>query len=1169
MIVNLRFGRAPLGILVLSLICGAIDSWAVTPAVENPPQEMSVSPTDATGSAVGSALAQQATIEGAPEPTVVTTFDFATEIAALEAKTERTAEEEARLNFLKEGLAALNRAKDYRKQAIAFREQRLNAPKLLEAIQKELAAPVPEQVTVDAPKDASIEQLEQYLRVAQAESESMKKAAEDLETEAGLREKRLAALPEELVQAKAQLEEAKTKAAQLPEQIATWTGQQLLQAAQQEELRWRVFFLQEELASYDGRRELLKARRQQAQLRAKMADLKRTAWEKVLQTARQREILQQQQQASRAAQQSADADPQVVQAIERNKELTEERADLQAQRQTYEKRLQDMRERAQSVAESYKQAKIRVDAVGFNDVVGQYLRSELVSLPSLRMLRRQQRLLQTDTYDIQVRMIELRDELAKTEKALADAGAGISENLAKQLTNQIGFLESLIRDNEVFLKDVLLPYELELENFITDVSEYREYILERILWTRSIPPISRDDLFGFPQAIMELGDLASWQLVWSVLLKDSQDHPLSVASSLIVILMLWILRPLFLRRLRTIHKKVRRASTDRFSLTVRALLLTIPLSISAPSILLFLGWRLSLSIGPEAFPVAVGNGFLHAGAIIAVFNFARELFRPEGLAQDHFRWRTVDCQQMRKWIRIANWILVPEFFLVVWVSSSGMDETLMSTVGRLVLILGTLAMGFVLWRVIHPVHGAFRTAYVRYADHWFIKWRKFWFALLFIGILWLAVLPAIGFFYTDLKLQIQLFEMSCWLIGIVVVRGLVKRWLLIAQRSLAIHRSESQTDQPEEPQHIGGVSGLAALADFPSMDLSMISVQSKKLVHTLTIVALLVGVWATWDDVLPALRILEQKKVWSYWKEEVQQVPAADETSEPTVVKVPVEVPVTLADLGMALIVALGTIAASRNIPGLLEITVLRRLPMDSGGRYAISTLSRYAIVILGIIFFFNILGIGWSDIQWLAAAITFGLGFGLQEIFANFVSGLIILFERPMRVGDVVTISGISGSVTRIQMRATTITDWDRKELIVPNREFITGQLVNWTLSDTTLRLVVPVGIAYGSDIDKAEELLLQIAREDPDIMDDPAPSVWFHGFGDNSLTFELRGFIPKLTLMVDVSHRIYRKVNNVFNENGIEIAFPQRDLHLRSIKGPIPVAIYKDKEIELPADG
>ena len=203
----------------------------------------------------------------------------------------------------------------------------------------------------------------------------------------------------------------------------------------------------------------------------------------------------------------------------------------------------------------------------------------------------------------------------------------------------------------------------------------------------------------------------------------------------------------------------------------------------------------------------------------------------------------------------------------------------------------------------------------------------------------------------------------------------------------------------------------------------------------------------------------------------------------------------------------------------------------------------------------FDQIGIGWSQVQWLAAAITVGLGFGLQEIFANFVSGIILLFERPVRVGDTVTVGGISGTVTRIQMRATTITDWDRKELIIPNNEFVTGQIINWTLTDAILRVRIHVGIARGSDTETARRLLLQCAEQNERILDDPAPQALFCSFGDSSLEFELRAFIPKIDHLVPARHELHNAIDQAFREAKIEIAFPQRDLNIRNINSALDV--------------
>ena len=157
--------------------------------------------------------------------------------------------------------------------------------------------------------------------------------------------------------------------------------------------------------------------------------------------------------------------------------------------------------------------------------------------------------------------------------------------------------------------------------------------------------------------------------------------------------------------------------------------------------------------------------------------------------------------------------------------------------------------------------------------------------------------------------------------------------------------------------------------------------------------------------------------------------------------------------------------------------------------------MTRYVLVVFGVSLALSSLGIGWTKLQWLIAALTFGLAFGLQEIFANLVSGLIILFEQPVRVGDIVTVGDVDGEVTKIRMRATTITNFERKEYLVPNKEFITGKLVNWTLSDSITRMTIRVGIAYGSDTHLATRTLLAIAREYPLVLEESSPARAVHG--------------------------------------------------------------------------
>jgi potassium efflux system protein len=251
--------------------------------------------------------------------------------------------------------------------------------------------------------------------------------------------------------------------------------------------------------------------------------------------------------------------------------------------------------------------------------------------------------------------------------------------------------------------------------------------------------------------------------------------------------------------------------------------------------------------------------------------------------------------------------------------------------------------------------------------------------------------------------------------------------------------------------------------------------------------------------------------------------------------------------LAAALLVLLLFVA--RDLPGLLEIVVLQRFSMDAGNRYAVTTIVRYCITIIAFVLALNTIGIGWDKAQWLVAALGVGLGFGLQEIFANFVSGIIILLERPIRIGDAITINNMDGFIKRIQIRATTILDWDNKEIVIPNKTFITGSFINWTLSDQITRIVIPMRVAYGSDTALVQKLLLDIIETQPVILKEPKPWVLFRRFDDSSLGYEIWVYVRLLSERMPLIHELHTRIHQTLREHGVEIPFPQRDLHVRTI--------------------
>jgi potassium efflux system protein len=396
---------------------------------------------------------------------------------------------------------------------------------------------------------------------------------------------------------------------------------------------------------------------------------------------------------------------------------------------------------------------------------------------------------------------------------------------------------------------------------------------------------------------------------------------------------------------------------------------------------------------------------------------------------------------------------------------------------------------------------------------------------------------------------------------LIVMHSLALRWLRINGYNRQLRESLAalaSLRELESEAQIAPTVTIAGQNDAKSINVASTSAQEirweetadahiRDLLRYVTLTALLIGGWFIWSDVLPALRILDRVALWNNIVDMSEMVSGPDgKTSLQTF---EISLPTTLKDGIVAVLTLVATCLIARRLPTVLELIVLERLPIDRGGRDAIAILVRYATMITGVIVSCKMIHISWNSVQWLAAAMTVGLGFGLQEIFANLVSGIIILFERPIRAGDIVTVGDVTGHVTAMRIRATTITDYDRRELIVPNKRFITDNVINWTLTDQISRAIVKVGVAYGSDTDRVEQILLSVARRSPMTLSTPEPTVVFVGFGDSSLDFELRVFIARRETYPQVVHALNSAINRELRSAEIEIPFPQRDLNIRGI--------------------
>jgi small-conductance mechanosensitive channel len=267
---------------------------------------------------------------------------------------------------------------------------------------------------------------------------------------------------------------------------------------------------------------------------------------------------------------------------------------------------------------------------------------------------------------------------------------------------------------------------------------------------------------------------------------------------------------------------------------------------------------------------------------------------------------------------------------------------------------------------------------------------------------------------------------------------------------------------------------------------------------------------------------------------------------------------ITVASL-LALILLIGlVILVEKAVRRYFVTHLLRRTHLEPAMQFALARVIGYALLGLGFYISLQMVGVNLNSLAFIAGAVGVGLGFGLQNIISNFISGLIILAERPIAIGDRVEIGGVAGQVREISLRSTTVITNDNIAIIVPNADFITQRVTNWSYEDPRVRFRIPFGVAYGTDLPKLRQLTLEVADENPQALKDPKPELFFVGFGDSSLNFELGVWSGEAT----TSPRRFRSdlffaMEKKLRENDIEIPYPQQDLHVRTVVGdarPIP---------------
>ncbi|HCB1498619.1 potassium efflux system protein [Klebsiella oxytoca] len=727
-----------------------------------------------------------------------------------------------------------------------------------------------------------------------------------------------------------------------------------------------------------------------------------------------------------------------------------------------------------------------------------------------------------------------RDALFQSDAYVAKLEEGHSSDVNPEVHDALLELIDMRRElldqfNKQLGNQLMMAINLQInqQQLMSVSTNLKAILTQQIFWVNSNRPMDWEWIKAFPEALQgqfkSMKITVNWEKAWpAVFIAFLAGLPLLLIAGLIR----WRLKWLKAYQAK-LASQVGQLRNDTQLHTPKAILIDLIRALPVVLLILAIGlilltMQLNISDLLWAYSKKLAIFWL-------VFGLCWKVLEKDGVAVSHFNMPSQLTSHWRRQIVRVSLALLPLNFWAVMSELSPlhlMDDVL----GQFVIFLNLLLIAVLVWPM-------FRESWRDKESHGL---RLITVTVLSIVPIALMILTATGYFYTTLRLAGRWIETVYLVMLWNLLYQTVLRGLSVAARRIAWRRALARR------QHLvkEGAEG-AEPQEEPTIALEQVNQQTLRI--TMLVMIALFGVlfWAIWSDLITVFAYLDSITLWHY---------------SGTEAGVSVIKSVTMGSLLFAIVASMVAWALIRNLPGLLEVLVLSRLNMRQGASYAITTILNYAIIVIGAMTVFGSLGVSWDKLQWLAAALSVGLGFGLQEIFGNFVSGLIILFERPVRIGDTVTIGTFSGTVSKIRIRATTITDFDRKEVIIPNKAFVTERLINWSLSDTVTRVVIRLGVAYGSDLDKVKEVLLQAAHEHPKVMQEPAPSVFFTTFGASTLDHELRLYVRELRDRSYAVDELNRAIDRLCRENDINIAFNQLEVHLHNEKGDEITEVKRD---------
>ncbi|CAJ0990755.1 miniconductance mechanosensitive channel MscM [Pantoea sp. Nvir] len=780
-----------------------------------------------------------------------------------------------------------------------------------------------------------------------------------------------------------------------------------------------------------------------------------------------------------------------------------------------------------------------------SNLLGEALRAQVARLPAMPKPQ------QIDSEMAQLRVQRLRyedllrqqDILHKVHQANGFPFTNKQHRIFDtQLKIQSRLLNALISGCDTLILEItkLKVANTQLKDVLTDVKDATHRYL---FWTADVSPIGLNYPVEVARDLSRLMSLDTLNQMSKALamMFTTREMLLPLIGAGVLVGFSIKTRTHFNDFLAHAANKVGKVTQDRFSLTIFTFLWSILVALPLPVLWAALGYGLQHA-WPYPIAIALGDGITATLPLLWVFMISAVFARSNGLFVVHFRWAQPRVARATRYYSLTIGFIVPLMMLLIAFSNMA-DKQFAASIGRLcfILICGALSI------VTVSLKRAGIPLYLDKEGNGDNMVNQVLWNLMIALPLAAALASMIGYLATVQALLARLeTSVAIWFL-LLVIYHIIRRWMLIQRRRIAFDRARqrradilaSRARNENEKDTVPQNNEMEI--EEPVIDLDTISAQSLRLVRSLLTLIALVSVIVLWSEIHSAFGFLENIRLWDV---------------NSTVQGIEIIQQITLGSVLIAILVLMITTQLVRNMPALLELAILQHLSLTPGTGYAITTLTKYILMLLGSMIGFSMIGIEWSKLQWLVAALSVGLGFGLQEIFANFISGLIILFEKPIRIGDTVTIRDLTGSITRINTRATTIIDWDRKEIIVPNKAFITEQFINWSLSDSVTRVVLTIPAPTHVDSEKVTTVLKQACERCSYVLDVPVPDVFLVDLQQGIQLFELRIHAAEMGHRMPLRHELHQLILRGFAEHGIEMPFPPFQVRMEMLDKNLPVS-------------